>query len=59
MAHLDLRAAREERRRDMTGPDGSARPRPSGGRARRLSTVFGSVTVTRIAYREAGRPDSP
>jgi hypothetical protein len=56
-AHLDLRAAREERRRDVTGPDGSARPRAERGRTRLLSSVFGLVTVSRIAYRAPGAPD--
>jgi hypothetical protein len=56
-AHLDLRAAREERRRDVTGPDGSARPRAERGRTRLLSSVFGPVTVSRIAYRAPGMPD--
>ena len=56
-AHLDLRAAREVRRRDVTGPDGSARPRAERGRTRRLSSVFGPVIVSRIAYRAPGMPD--
>src|SRR5579863_5608080 len=56
-AHLDLRAAREVRRHDVTGPDGSARPRAERGRTRRLSSVFGPVIVSRIAYRAPGMPD--
>jgi len=52
--HLDLRAAREQRRHDVTGPDGIARTRAERGHPRLLSTVFGQVTVTRIAYRAPG-----
>jgi hypothetical protein len=53
--HLDLRAAREQRRQDVTGPDGTVRPRAERGHSRRLSTRFGQVTVTRIAYRAPGK----
>jgi hypothetical protein len=53
-AHLDLRAAREERREDVTGADGVARTRVEKGRRRGLATVFGQVTVTRMAYRAPG-----
>jgi hypothetical protein len=53
--HLDLRAARERRRDDVTGPDGSVRARAERGHSRRLSTRFGQVTVTRIAYRAPGK----
>ncbi len=52
---LDLTAAREERRRDVTGQDGVARTRAERGRARPLVTKFGQVTVSRIAYRAPGR----
>jgi len=55
--HLDMRAAGEERRHDVTGPDGTGRPRAERGRTRLLSSVFGQVTVTRISYRSPGRPD--
>jgi hypothetical protein len=53
-AHLDLRAAREPRRPRMTGPDGVVRTRAERGHGRLLSSVFGPVTVSRIAYRAAG-----
>jgi len=53
-AHLDLRAAREQRREQVTGPDGITRRRAERGRTRPLSSVFGPVTVTRIAYRAPG-----
>src|SRR5258708_31361812 len=52
---LDLTAAREERRRDVTGEDGIVRTRAERGRERPLVTKFGQVTVSRIAYRAPGR----
>jgi hypothetical protein len=52
---LDLTAAREERRRDVTGEDGVPRTRAENGRSRPLVTKFGQVTVSRIAYRSPGR----
>jgi hypothetical protein len=52
--HLDLRAAREQRQEKVTGADGVARTRAETGHTRPLATVFGQVTVTRIAYRAAG-----
>jgi hypothetical protein len=52
--HLDLLAAREQRRGGVTGPDGIARTRTEHGHRRPLATVFGQVTVTRMAYRAPG-----
>ena len=52
--HLDLLAAREERRGGVTGRDGIARTRAESGHGRPLATVFGQVRVTRIAYRALG-----
>jgi hypothetical protein len=52
---LDLTAAREERRDDVTGPDGVVRTRADKGRTRPLVTRFGQVTVSRVAYRSPGR----
>ena len=52
--HLDLRAAREQRREQVRGPDGICRTRAETGHARPLATVFGPVTVSRIAYRSPG-----
>jgi hypothetical protein len=52
--HLDLRAAREPRREQVTGPDGVTRTRAEAGHGRLLASVFGEVTVSRIAYRAAG-----
>src|SRR6266705_3382530 len=52
---LDLTAAREERRHDVTGQDGVVRTRAEKGRTRPLVTRFGEVTVSRIACRSTGR----
>jgi hypothetical protein len=52
---LELTAAREKRRHDVTGADGIVRTRAERGRTRPLMTVFGQVTVSRIAYRSPGR----
>jgi hypothetical protein len=52
--HLDLRAARE-RRVAVLGADGAPRSRVETGHGRELTTVFGTVTVTRIAYRAPRR----
>ncbi len=49
--HLDERARLEPRRSGVTGSDGVLRPRVENGHRRGLTTVFGSVTVTRKAYR--------
>ena len=52
--HLGLLAAREQRRDDVAGADGIARTRAERGHGRRLATVFGQVTMTRIAYCASG-----
>ncbi|MGH3927558.1 MAG: hypothetical protein ACRDTT_32645, partial [Pseudonocardiaceae bacterium] len=53
--HLDLRASREQRRPEgVAGADGVTRARAEKGHQRDLATVFGTVTVTRIAYRAPG-----
>ncbi len=54
---LDLTAAREERRHDVSGEDGVVRTRAERGRTRPLVTRFGQVSVSRIAYRSPGRPN--
>ena len=54
---LDLTAAREVRRHDVTGQDGIPRTRAEKGRTRPLVTKFGQVVVSRIAYRVPGRPN--
>ncbi len=55
--HLDLRAAREQRRERVTGPDGIVRTRAEAGHCRLLCSVFGPVEVSRIAYRAPGAPN--
>jgi hypothetical protein len=53
--HLDLRAGREQRRPEgAPGADGVVRARAERGHQRELTTVFGTVTVTRIGYRAPG-----
>jgi hypothetical protein len=57
--HLDLRAAREEdtvrkRRAPATGADGITRTRVEAGHRRLLATLFGTVQVTRCAWRRPG-----
>jgi hypothetical protein len=60
--HYDLRALREEqqareRRAPAAGTDGITRTRLETGHARHLATLFGTVTVTRCAWRKPGAPD--
>ena len=60
--HFDLRAAREEQqareqRAPAAGPDGITRTRLETGHGRLLSTLFGTVTVTRCAWRTPGAPN--
>jgi hypothetical protein len=55
--HLDLRAGAEQRLPEVTGADGAARRAAEPGHARALGTVFGEVTVRRIAYRKPGHPN--
>ena len=52
--HLDLRAVREERLPAVVGQDAVTRTHAERGHQRTLSTVFGQVDVTRIAYRAKG-----
>jgi hypothetical protein len=57
--HLDLRAAREqdaarEQRAPATGADGITRNRVEAGHRRMLATLFGTVQVTRCAWRRPG-----
>ncbi len=51
--HLDLRALRE-RRVEATDENGVAHAVIEPGHRRQLSTVMGTVTVERLAYRHAG-----
>src|SRR6266480_6725714 len=60
--HLDLRAAREEQaarqhHRSATGADGVTRSRVETGHGRLLATLFGTVQVTRCAWRRPGAPN--
>jgi hypothetical protein len=52
--HLDLRAAREVRRAAVTGADAVVRRTVEPDHDRALSSVFGEVRVTRMAYRVRG-----
>ncbi|MBK5249399.1 MAG: ISKra4 family transposase, partial [Actinomycetales bacterium] len=52
--HLELRAIREIRV-EVLGADGARRSRVEAGHGRGLATIFGQVTVTRLAYRELGQ----
>jgi hypothetical protein len=49
--HLDLRGMREIRVK-VRDADGNRRSRVETGHTRGLATIFGQVTVTRLAYRE-------
>ena len=60
--HYDLREVREEQqareqRAPASGPDGVARTRLETGHGRLLATLFGTVKVTRCAWRKPGSPD--
>ena len=60
--HLDLRAAREEQAArqyhlSATGGDGVTRTRVETGHHRQLATLFGTVQVTRCAWRRPGAPN--
>jgi len=52
--HLALRAVREQRLDEVVGDEGVARGRVESGHERALETVFGTVTVSRLAYRAPG-----
>ncbi|WSY90074.1 ISKra4 family transposase [Streptomyces sp. NBC_00873] len=55
--HLMLRASNEVRRQEVVDVAGVGRSRIERGRHRTLATVFGKVTVARIAYRGTGVAD--
>lgn len=55
--HLDLRAAGEARVDAVCDRDGVGRSCAEAARSRGLMSVFGQVTVSRIAYRSHGCPD--
>jgi hypothetical protein len=52
--HLALRAVREPRLEQVTGDEGVRRSRVEPGHERALETVFGTVSVGRLAYRARG-----
>ena len=52
--HLALRAAREPRLESVVGDEGVSRGRVETGHPRALETVFGTVSVQRLAYRAPG-----
>jgi hypothetical protein len=52
--HLALRAVREPRLEQVTGDEGVRRSRVEPGHERALETVFGTVSVRRLAYRAPG-----
>ena len=52
--HLALRTLREQRVDQVIGDEGTRRGRVESGHARALETVFGTVTVGRLAYRAPG-----
>jgi len=60
--HYSLRAMREEQQArghpaPVTGPDQITRTRLETGHSRSLATLFGTVTVTRCAWRKPGAPN--
>jgi hypothetical protein len=52
--HLDLRAQREQRLPEVTDAGQVARGAVETGHTRALTTVFGQVTASRLAYRRRG-----
>ena len=55
--HVDLRAGREERLAEVADAGAVPYRTVEEGHERGLATVFGQVTVTRLAYRRRGRPN--
>lgn len=53
-AHLERRAAREQRRDDVADADGVRRGSVEADHERTLTTIFGEVEVRRLAYRRRG-----
>lgn len=54
--HLDLRAQREQRV-DVIDAEGVGHGAVEAGHRRDLATIFGTVGVTRLAYRRRGHPN--
>jgi len=55
LAHLELRARREQRRDDVTDADGDTRVTCEDGQERGRVMIFGDVTASRKAYRRKGK----
>jgi hypothetical protein len=55
--HLDLRSIREPQHKEVIDANGIAHRRIEKDHERLLTTVFGTVRVTRIAYRALGAPN--
>lgn len=55
--HLELRALREVRLADVVDAEGVPRGSVEAGHERALTTIFGEVSVSRLAYRRRGRPN--
>ncbi|MGH9284608.1 MAG: ISKra4 family transposase [Acidimicrobiales bacterium] len=55
--HLDLRASSEQRVEEVTDASGLSRGSVEAGHERALATVFGEVTVSRLAYRRRSCPN--
>jgi hypothetical protein len=53
--HLDLRSEHEVRLGAVTDAAGVARGSVESGHGRTLTTIFGTVTFTRLAYRRRGQ----
>jgi len=51
---LDLRAVREQRSTDVVDADGVGHGHIEAGHTRTLTSIFGDVAVTRLAYRQRG-----
>jgi len=54
-AHLDLRAAREQRREDVRDADGDLHAVTEDGQEHARIMIFGPVTTSRTAYRRRGK----
>lgn len=52
--NLDLRALREQRAGDITDADATRHGAVEAGHTRALRSIFGTVRVTRLAYRHRG-----
>lgn len=55
--HLDLRAGREQRLDEVADANGASRSSVEAGHRRALTTIFGEVIVTRLAYRRRSHPN--